>query len=141
MAYDRISVRWIIREWDSIYLVKHIEESGFRALPWGGMDSWEDAKTALKREIMEELWVESTIWKLLFVQEFYDSWREFNILEMFFDVTPHTPLTSNSHLWTSHAHEIYKSERITLGEVILLPEFLTQELQTPSWTIFFSEWL
>lgn len=139
MAYDRISVRGIIRDADKIFLVKHTKESWFRALPWGGMDPGEDAKTALQREITEELWIKATIWKLLYVQEFYDSWRNLNILEMFFEVTPSTKLESNSHLWTSHAHEIYKSEWVILGEVTLLPAFLTQELQKSTWTIFFSD--
>jgi truncated hemoglobin YjbI len=47
---------------------------------------------------MEELGVESTIRKLMFVQEFYDSGRKLNILEMFFEVIPNTTLESNSHL-------------------------------------------
>jgi hypothetical protein len=62
-------------------------------------------------------------------------------LEMFFEVIPNTTLESNSHLWTSHAHEIYKSERVTLGDVKLLPDFLTKELTNSTWSIFFSEWI
>lgn len=103
------------------------------------MDPGENAKQALQREITEELWCECSIWKLLFVQEFWDEWRKMNILEMFFSVEPLALLDTNAHLWTSHAFEIYKSDRVEVWSVTLLPGFLNSELITPTWQIFFSE--
>ena len=49
-------VRAIILDWDKILLVKH-KRNDFYALPWWKVDDWEKSKTAIKRELFEELWV------------------------------------------------------------------------------------
>ncbi len=84
-------VRAIILDWDKILLVKH-KWNDFYALPWWKVDPWEKSKTAIKRELFEELWVKWKIWKMLFVHEFsYEKnrfWEEWvkNNIEFFFEV-------------------------------------------------------
>ncbi|MCD5383052.1 NUDIX domain-containing protein [Candidatus Gracilibacteria bacterium] len=84
-------VRAIILDGDKILLVKH-KGNDFYALPGGKVDPGERSKTAIKRELFEELGVEAEIGKMLFVHEFsYEKNRfgetgEKNNIEFFFEV-------------------------------------------------------
>ncbi len=55
-CYYRVSAKALIRnqEW-KIALCK--ENTGYWDIPGGWVDHWEDIKDALKREVMEEMWL------------------------------------------------------------------------------------
>jgi 8-oxo-dGTP pyrophosphatase MutT (NUDIX family) len=139
MAYDRINVRWIIRDWDKLFLVKS-KDRDYRSLPWWWLDKWEKAQTCLKRELYEELWIEADIGDLLFSQEFYNKEYDIYILDLFFNVKLNMWFISWCHCNWSHWFELKDSNWILISkDLFIKPQFLIDELLNPSWKIFFSE--
>jgi len=66
----RIRVGGIIVRKGKVLLVEHTKENvSYFLTPGGGVDFCEDAKTALKREFMEELSIEITPKDIVFVSE------------------------------------------------------------------------
>lgn len=141
MAYDRINVRWIIRDWDRLFLVKS-KDRDYWSLPWWGLDKWEAAQSCLKRELFEELWVKAQIWDLLFSQEFYNKPLDSNILDLFFDVKVSKWFIWWCHSNWSHGFELKESEWIDIQkDTYIMPSFLVNEILTPTGQIFFSQWV
>ena len=70
----RVNVRAVIVRGNTVLAVKHKDEDGveneYWATPGGGLDPHESLQDGVKREVMEELGVEATIGKLLFIQQF-----------------------------------------------------------------------
>ncbi len=65
----KIAARAIIIHEGKILLVRHTHRD-FYALPGGKLNDEEDIKSAMQRELFEELGVTATVGKLLFVHEF-----------------------------------------------------------------------
>lgn len=72
-----IRVRALVKyEWD-VFLVQN-DGRDFYSLP-GGKHEWnEDMKATLKRELLEELYVDAEIWDLVWTNEFVKDWK-FNL--------------------------------------------------------------
>ena len=64
-----LAVRAIIIYKNKILLVKH-KGSSFYSLPGGKLEDNEDLKTALKRELLEELEINAEVGELAYVNEF-----------------------------------------------------------------------
>jgi len=81
----KIAVRAIILDGKKVLLVRH-KNRDFFSLPGGKVDPDENLKTALRREMIEELGVEIQNPKLKFIHEFrYPNAGEFSV-EFFFIV-------------------------------------------------------
>ena len=84
MEKQYLSSRWIIIfEW-KILVVKH-KWSGYYSLPWWKPEWKESMKEAVKRELFEELWIKSTIWELLFINEYSFNWEK-NSIDFIFEI-------------------------------------------------------
>lgn len=81
----KVAVRALILHEGKILLVRH-RGKDFYALPGGKVDPGEDIKSALSRELMEELGVDSAVEKMQFVHEFRYPKSETLSLEFFFTV-------------------------------------------------------
>ena len=72
----KIRARWVIFRWNEIFLVMpKWRRNKFFCLPWWKMDKWEDTISCLKREIVEELWVEPKVWNLVYINEYQKKWK------------------------------------------------------------------
>ena len=65
----KIKVRWVIEKDNKIFLVREINKHFFY-LPWGTLDENESFRDCLKREILEEFWIEAVVWELVSIREF-----------------------------------------------------------------------
>ena len=132
----RIGVRGIIFQNGQLLGVKHLEigedgsrgEAAFWALPGGGLDPHESLEDGLRREITEELNVDPTIGKLLFVQQFPSDREDCDEeLEFFFEITNvddfhDVDITASSH----GSIELARCSFIDPHHEVVLPNFLTQ---------------
>ena len=64
-----VKIRWLILQDWKIFLVKLTKE-WFWCLPGWTLEKWESLEECLYREIFEELWVQSIIWKQVYQQHF-----------------------------------------------------------------------
>ena len=88
MSQRRINVRGVIYKNGKIYAQKLKRNNGmndFWSSPGGGLDDGEDLLTGLHREMIEETGVAPQIGRLLYIQQFGDSEKEY--LEFFFHIT------------------------------------------------------
>ena len=58
-CYYRVSAKAMIRDKDWRFALAK-EDTGYWDIPGGGVDHWEEIHDALKREIMEEMWLTVT---------------------------------------------------------------------------------
>lgn len=63
-----IKARWVIKQWNKIFLVKDSRCHQF-FLPWWTQEEWETIQECFYREIEEELWVAPIAWEVLKVIE------------------------------------------------------------------------
>ncbi len=55
-CFYRVSAKAFIRDENWKFLIC-LSDDGYWDIPWGGIDHWEDIHEALRREIMEEMWI------------------------------------------------------------------------------------
>lgn len=60
----------IIKDWKVFLTIPVKAFEPFYCLAWGKLDEGETTLECMKREIIEELWVEPKIWNLVYVNEF-----------------------------------------------------------------------
>lgn len=135
MSRRRINVRAIIVRENKILAVKHRnhlgEEAKYWALPGGGLDPMESLADGVRREVMEELGVDSEVGRLLFVQQFVSKRDGFDEeLEFFFQVKD-SPLfdTINLSATTHGSAELVRVAFVDPEKAPILPEFLSQPAQ------------
>jgi 8-oxo-dGTP diphosphatase len=77
----RVRTAGLIIDGDALLLVRHVkQERRYWLLPGGGVNLGEDMKSALKREIQEEVNLECAIGELVFVVESFSS-KENHIIQ------------------------------------------------------------
>jgi ADP-ribose pyrophosphatase YjhB (NUDIX family) len=117
-----IRVRGLIWHNDKLMMVKH-KAKDFYCLAGGHVENNEDLRTAMARELEEELGVKAIVGKLSCVQElFYEGGHS---LEFFFQIENGADfMTINKH--ASHAYELENAVWIDPEDenVTILPTFL-----------------
>lgn len=92
MAYDRrVNVRGIILKDDKLLSQqltpgKDNQPRDYWCTPGGGVENGESILAALEREMIEETGVKPKIGRLLFIQQFYESEKNQEELELFFHI-------------------------------------------------------
>lgn len=100
----KIKVRGVILKENKVFLVREIKKH-FYYLPWGTLEAWESFKDCLKREIIEELWVNPIIWKLLNIEEFSNKNGFF--LDIWFEIKNFEDFEQINKENASHSFEYY----------------------------------
>lgn len=132
MSKRRINVRAVVVRDNKILAVKHKDEFGnpskYWALPGGGLDPLESLYEGLQREVMEELGVQSSVSKLLFVQQFMSKREGFDEELEFHFLVEDSPLFDSIDLTTtSHGNqEISVVEFVDPRHVTIMPRFLSE---------------
>lgn len=132
MTKRRINVRAVVVRDNTILAVKHRlsdgSEAEYWALPGGGLDPFEDLSTGVMREMKEELGVEASVGKLLFVQQFHSRREDFDEeLEFHFQVHDADIYDALDFMSTTHgADELVRVEFVDPKEVKILPRFLSE---------------
>lgn len=131
MSERRINVRAIIYSGGKLLAVKHKTSSGgeaeYWAIPGGGLDPHESLHDGVRREIMEELGVKARVGKLLFMQQFPSTRKDFSEeLELFFHIENPEDFSKLDFMTTSHgADELARCEFIDSKAEFVLPLFLS----------------
>ncbi|HEY0964942.1 MAG TPA: NUDIX domain-containing protein [Candidatus Saccharimonadales bacterium] len=125
----RITVRGIIYKNGKLFAQKHIEgngESDFWSTPGGGLDDGESLRDGLRRELIEETGIAPEIGRLLYIQQYGGSDREF--LEFFYLITNVDDYDVEIDLAsTTHGHiEIAQHGFIDPKKEVILPDFLQE---------------
>ena len=117
-------------------LLTHAEGENFWILPGGRVELLEDTRTALKREMSEELGCETNVGRLLWVVEgFFElSGRNYHEVAFIYELQPMEPSVLH-HTWTCHIIDGGMSIEFRwfplqdLAPVNLQPAFLRKALQ------------
>jgi 8-oxo-dGTP pyrophosphatase MutT (NUDIX family) len=141
ITFDRDKVRFSYRIAgvairDGKVLVQQPERGGYYFLPGGRAELQEPARETLRREMQEELHVDVTVGRLLWVVEnFFESDdREFHELGMYFLMTlpDDAPVSDTSQTFAlqegSHKFVLLWHPLADLGTVPLYPSFLETAL-------------
>lgn len=102
-----IRTRAIIFHEGKLFVVKHGPDSDFYALPGGHMEFGENIQESLIREIEEEFGVRPEIGRLLFVNNFIDSFNSFQSIEFFFEVINTKDFFEKEKFEGTHSFEIF----------------------------------
>lgn len=122
MTERRVTVRGIIYQ-DGKLFAQQLNGKGFWCTPGGGLDPNESLHDGLTRELIEETGIAPKIGKLLYVQQYADSNKEF--LEFFFHITnPEDYHTIDLGATTHGLIEVAHCEFIDPAQHNILPEFL-----------------
>lgn len=143
ITFDRENVRFTYRIAgvairDAKVLVQQPEKGGYYFLPGGRAELQEPAKETLRREMQEELHVDVTVGRLLWVVEnfFEFAGKEFHELGMYFLMTfpEDAPVNDTSKTFAlqegSHAFVLLWHSLDDLGTVPIYPSFLETALQS-----------
>ena len=125
----RVRARAIITHEDKLLIVKNSRGNNYYALPGGHVDAGETPFTCIGRELFEELGVEATIVRLLYVYTFALKDGE-QCLEFLFEVMNGEKFHTDEYTNASHAHEL--SEVKWIGkedDVQLLPDRILQDFK------------
>ena len=128
----RVNVRAVIVRGNTVLAVKHKDEDGveneYWATPGGGLDPHESLQDGVKREVMEELGVEATVGKLLFIQQFPSGRTGFDEeLELLFLVEDSPEYDTIDLSKTSHgALELGGYAFVDPKKVSIKPDFLSE---------------
>jgi len=128
MSQLKVRCRGIIMHEDKLLLVKHSGGRDFYALPGGHLDFGENPKKCMRRELVEELGIEPTIGRLLYVYSFTK--EDAQSVEFFFEIENGHDYLTHAEKEKTHAHEI--AEVIWVGadtEVPILPQELKVEFK------------
>lgn len=126
MTQRRVTVRGIIYQDGKLFAQKLINgdgESDYWCIPGGGLDSHESLHDGLVREMIEETGIAPKVGKLLYVQQYATSEKEF--LEFFFHIAnPEDYHTIDLAATTHGLIEVARCEFIEPAKHTILPEFL-----------------
>lgn len=100
----KIKVRWVIEKDNKIFLVREINKHFFY-LPWGTLDENESFRDCLKREILEEFWIEAVVWELVSIREFKN--EEWFYLDIWFKIENVCDFENINKSKASHSFEYY----------------------------------
>ena len=126
----KIRCRAIILHEGKLLVVKHRPESSHYALPGGHMEPGEDVRECIRREIVEELGVEPTLGRLLYVHTFTDK-DTLQSVEFFFEVKNGADFLQIEDLLRTHAHELAEIRWATPADGLdILPRKVTQDFAT-----------
>lgn len=127
---DRISCRGVILDWDKLLVVNLDPKDNYYCLPWGTLEKYEELESCLKREILEELWVEPKIKKLMYIHEVVIE-KKLHLIEFFFAIENIEDYHHINLENATHSFEINELRRINIYDesVIFLPKWLLQKLR------------
>jgi len=132
MDKRRVGVRAIIYQDGRILAVKHKSKKDgkpkdFWSIPGGGLDLGESLESGLRREIKEELGVDITVGRLLFIQQFKSTRADCDEeLEFFFLVENPEDCEVADISKSSHGTvELALCEYIDPAKEFVLPRFLS----------------
>ncbi len=98
-------------------------ERDYWCTPGGGLDPGESLLDGLQREMIEETGIAPRIGKLLFIQQYEDSVKEF--IEFFYHIENHQDYETIDLAVASHGElEIKNVAFVTASEHEILPDFL-----------------
>ena len=125
----KIAARAIIIHNNKLFVVKH-RGSTYWSLPGGKLDDNEDMKSALARELVEELGVEGKVGNLRFINEFRYGEHGAYSLEFFFTIK-----NPEAFLGESLKGELMEEELSDWGwiemteDIQIRPDFLKEEMK------------
>jgi ADP-ribose pyrophosphatase YjhB (NUDIX family) len=123
----RINVRAIITLDNKILLVRSKKSPEYWCLPGGGLNTGEELKVGLQRELLEELGVKAEIGDLLYIQQVGKN-DNFNFPEFLFHVTNGADFKDIDMTKTTHGNlELVEAKFVDPNEVFVLPEFIKTE--------------
>ncbi|TSC69467.1 MAG: DNA mismatch repair protein MutT [Parcubacteria group bacterium Gr01-1014_56] len=124
-----IRCRGVILNDGKLLVVKHTREADYYALPGGHLNSGEDVKECLRREILEELGIEPKIGKLLYINTFIDK-GNVQPVEFFFEVINAKEYIDFEKLTRSHAHELFDICWADITDTIrILPQKIAEDFK------------
>ncbi len=101
-----VRCRAIIVHKGKLLVVRHRAGAAYVALPGGHLEWGEDVRECTRREIVEELGVEPSIGRLLYVNNFVKEQDGVHSVEFFFEVTNGAAFVDCESRVRSHAYEI-----------------------------------
>lgn len=111
----KIRCRGVIIDQSELLVVEHVRKEGCLALPGGHLDWGEDVKSALSRELVEELGVIPVIGPLLYIHTFVQE-SGVQTVEFIFRVENSSDYRNIGAVRT-HAHELAKISWVSPHEV------------------------
>lgn len=97
----------VINDQDEVLIVKMWR---YWAIPWGGIDYWENVPDCLTRESVEELGVKAEFEQILFIQDYLGDvkWEQMHCLEYFCSVKNNSDYkwVEESYKMAEYAHEL-----------------------------------
>lgn len=124
-----VRARAVILHGGKLLVVKHSPSSSYHALPGGHLEPGETPDICVKREILEELGVEPTLGRLLYIHIFKDQGVT-DTLEFFFEVMNGEDFVNLDGLKRTHSHEL--SEILWADEqndLNLLPKSIAEDFK------------
>jgi ADP-ribose pyrophosphatase YjhB (NUDIX family) len=108
-------------------LVVHHPGRDFHALPGGHVDSGENPKECMERELVEELGIRPVVGRLLYVYTYINK-EGVHSVEFFFEIKNSVDYLLHENMEKTHAHEIDEVRWAGTDEVvrILPPEFFEE---------------
>jgi len=101
------------------------------SLPGGHLEYGEDIEDCMRREVFEELGVEATLGKLLYINSFIDGDAGTHSVEFFFEVKNGKNFTDTSKLIGTHSHELAGVLWSEKGDGInVLPQIIRTDLDS-----------
>lgn len=124
----KIRCRAVIIHEDKILVVKHAPKHLNVAIPGGHLESGEDPKSCLEREIIEELGIKPVIGNLLYVNSFPDE-NAWNI-EFHFEVKNAMDYLDYATQKRTHSHELVEVFWMKkTDDVSLLPRQIREDFK------------
>lgn len=123
----KVRCRAIIIHDNKLLVVRHTGGRDFYALPGGHLDSGEDPKECMRRELIEELGIVPEIGRLLYVHTLVHDVNNQSI-EFFFEIKNTAEYQMHHEKEKSHAHEIEEACWISpRDDARVLPEAFHRE--------------
>ncbi len=124
-----IRVRGIILHENKLLVVKHPHDLSYYALPGGVLEFGEDVRGCMRREILEELGVESKVGKLLYINNFVNK-DSVQSIEFFFEIVNSVDFLDVSRLKGTHTYEIAEIKWISVDEKTpIYPKILGEDFK------------
>jgi len=124
----KIRCRGIILHEDKLLVVRHQEDAKYTALPGGHLEPGEGIEECMRREFFEELGIQPTIGRLLYVNDFMDG--EYQSIEFFFEVVNGVDFVGCHLKERSHAFELCEIHWVSSGEESdILPSRIADDLR------------
>lgn len=106
----QIKCRAVVRKGSEVLLCKIKDR--FRCLPWGTLEGGETTKQCLKREIFEELWIDTEIGECIYTQEIVD--ENITLIDFWYSIPYHKSFETINLSSTTHWFELEKIKFLDL---------------------------